>query len=291
MKFLNNFKLSNKALDITDKTVCLTGKQAICTDLRSWMYYNFESDRVGVFNLAALKLGLYQKVDEVENFPLPENSEFTQTCKIEGELLSQGKPFLGKDDLRPQFLVGLLNNDMFYATNQHVLLFKETGLSVSNIQIPIGAMSFKGEVEIHAGDKYTKFANNGFELIFQNLITRFPDYNQVIPTNNSIKAKINSSDLLNEMPKLLMSSNKNISRGVFTFSNNSLKIEASNIDTNTEYACNIQCESTDEIIIGFDLKLLKSILPKGEILLELSSPSMAIVINKEMLIMPIMLGY
>jgi DNA polymerase-3 subunit beta len=132
---------------------------------------------------------------------------------------------------------------------------------------------------------------------------RFPDYDNVIPTQNNISMSIERSDLLGALKRISIYANKTTHQVRLKITGSELQISAEDLDFSNEANERLSCEHEGEDIeIGFNAKFLIEMLTNMDspkIKLTMSAPNKAGVIlpaendSSEdilMLVMPVMLN-
>ena len=133
---------------------------------------------------------------------------------------------------------------------------------------------------------------------------RYPDYENVIPSDNSNSIEVDKSEILSSLKRISIYANKTTNQVRLKVSGSEILISAEDLDFSNEANERISCEHDgDDIEIGFNSKFLIEILnniSSENIVFELSDPNRAGVIfsneNNEdiestlMLVMPVMLN-
>lgn len=132
---------------------------------------------------------------------------------------------------------------------------------------------------------------------------RYPNYNSVIPQNNTNKVVLDRLAFLNALKRVSVFSNQASNLVKLQLSDKNIVVSAQDIDYSTAAEETIPCDYTGTAMnVGFKSNFLIEILnniPSSEISLELSDPSRAGLIlpteNEEnedllMLLMPMMLN-
>ena len=113
---------------------------------------------------------------------------------------------------------------------------------------------------------------------------KFPDYNAVIPINNPNKLRISRQDLLSSIRRLAIFANKSTNQIVFDLQENSLTINAQDLDMNNEATEQMICNyDGDPVDISLNAKYLieiLSVMTSEEIIFEINTT------NKPVIILP-----
>ena len=156
-------------------------------------------------------------------------------------------------------------------------------------------------VEYNASNAYFHF--NNIKMTCRLIDERFPDYENVIPTENSIEMRIDRNELLSSLKRISIYASKTTHQIRLKIRGNELSVFAEDLDFSNEAKETLACEHDGEDIeIGFNAKLLVELLGNlysKEITLQMSAPNRAgLIIPSEkddnedilMLVMPVMLN-
>ncbi|MCZ6694817.1 MAG: DNA polymerase III subunit beta [Bacteroidetes bacterium] len=223
------------------------------------------------------------------------------------------------DELRPAMTGVYLNiddsNTTFVATDGHRLIRYRRVDIVSDVNnaiiIPRKALNLLKStlptedttvnVEFNVSNAFFKF--DGIKMICRLIDERFPDYENVIPTDNKNKMIIGRLEFLSSLKRIAIYANKTTHQVRLKITGSELMISAEDLDFSNEANERLSCDHDGEDIeIGFNARFLIEMLTNlesKEISLELSAPNRAGLIfplEKDsdedilMLIMPVMLN-
>ncbi len=223
------------------------------------------------------------------------------------------------DELRPAMTGVYVNltdtNTTFVATDSHRLIrYRRVDVASDNgttIIIPRKALNLlkstlpaentNVSLEFNVANAFFKFEN--IRLICRLIDERFPDYENVIPSDNNIKMSINRGELLSSLRRIAIYANKTTHQVRLKITGSELQVSAEDLDFSNEANERLSCEHEgDDIEIGFNAKFLIEILThidSDEIEMQLSAPNRAgLIIPKDMdenedllmLVMPVMLN-
>ena len=223
------------------------------------------------------------------------------------------------DELRPAMTGVYVNlsdtNTTFVATDSHRLIrYRRVDVASSNgnaIIIPRKALNLLKStlptenttvsVEFNVANAFFRFDN--VRLICRLIDERFPDYENVIPSDNDITMSINRAEILSSLRRIAIYANKTTHQVRLKITGSELQVSAEDLDFSNEANERLSCEHEGEDIeIGFNAKFLIEILnhlDSEEIEMQLSAPNRAgLIIPKEkddnedllMLVMPVMLN-
>ncbi|MBN8824421.1 MULTISPECIES: DNA polymerase III subunit beta [unclassified Spirosoma] len=270
-------------------------KVTICPDSG---YYNFFSEN---------------PLDYPKLPTLSEPARFTMAGKVLVDALIKTLPFTCGDDLRPAMTGVYFEGSNMAATDGHRLIRVQVdGLNtyVSFI-LPYKAGSVflkaygKSDDNVHCEvvKNNMRLAWANYTLIVRLIDERFPDYQNAIPTNNSMSAVINRQALIRLVSRTLDFANRFTHLVAFTFSKGKITVEAEDLDSSEDCTESMAVKYDDYTFqIGFNGLLMADLLkhvPGSHIQIEMSAPNRACVIypcdgepdKKHLsLLMPVMLN-
>lgn len=160
-----------------------------------------------------------------------------------------------------------------------------------------------GEVEVIFDSKNTRFQLGNYTMVCRQIEGRFPNYNAVIPTNNTYRVVVDRLSLMNALKRVSVFSNQGSNLIKLAFAANRIHISAQDIDFSISAEETIESQYDGENInMGFKSSFLIEILNNinaPEVIFELTDPSRAGLIlpieNEEnedllMLLMPMLLN-
>jgi DNA polymerase-3 subunit beta len=156
-------------------------------------------------------------------------------------------------------------------------------------------------VEYNASNAFFHF--NKIKMICRLIDERFPDYENVIPSENPIEMKIDRNEFLGSLKRISIYANKTTHQIRLKITGSELTVSAEDIDFSNEAKETLVCEHEGEDIeIGFNAKFLVEMLGNlhsKELTLKMSAPNRAGLLipgdkdeNEDilMLVMPVMLN-
>lgn len=157
------------------------------------------------------------------------------------------------------------------------------------------------KLDFNASNAYFSFEN--IKMVCRLIDERYPDYDNVIPSDNSNTVTITKSELLGSLKRISIYANKTTNQVRFKISGSEILISAEDLDFSNEANERISCEhDADDVEIGFNAKFLIEMLSNIEsekVILKLSEPNRAGLLIPEdindneditMLVMPVMLN-
>jgi DNA polymerase-3 subunit beta len=223
------------------------------------------------------------------------------------------------DELRPAMTGVYVNlnekNTTFVSTDGHRLVrYRRTDVKSDNgsaIIVPRKALNLLKatlpaentvvNVDFNLSNAFFRFGN--IRMICRLIDERFPDYENVIPTQNNIKMTIGRAEFLGALKRISIYANKTTHQVRLKITGSELQISAEDLDFSNEANERLSCEHDGEDIeIGFNAKFLMEMLSNidsQQVVLTMSAPNKAGVIlpsekdkNEDilMLVMPVMLN-
>ncbi len=261
--------------------------------------------------------------ENATDFPKVPSVSNDYTAEISTEVLARAINntifATSNDELRPAMTGVYVNlgekNSTFVATDGHRLVrYRRADVKSSNavsIIIPRKALNLLKatlpsentdvNLSFNMSNAFFKFGN--IKMICRLIDERFPDYDNVIPSQNNINMSIERSDLLGALKRISIYANKTTHQVRLKITGSELQISAEDLDFSNEANERLSCEHDGEDIeIGFNAKFLIEMLTNmdsDKIKLTMSAPNKAGVIlpyEKDksedilMLVMPVMLN-
>ena len=245
--------------------------------------------------------------------------KFSVQQKLLKSLLSLVQYAMAQQDIR-YYLNGLLmvvdgHTLRLVATDGHRLVrYRRVDVASSNgasLIIPRKALNLLKStlpsenvpvaVEFNQSNAYFKFSN--IKMICRLIDERFPDYENVIPTENPNRMNIDRMEFLGSLRRIAIYANKTTHQVRLKLTGSELMISAEDLDFSNEANERLSCDHEGEDIeIGFNAKFLVEMLNNlscKEVSLKFSAPNRAGLIlpatqdaNEDilMLVMPVMLN-
>ena len=206
--------------------------------------------------------------------------------------------FVSKDELRPQMCHIAVNNNHIVSTNAHYLYFDPiTNKTECNILIKPEVIKIIKDLntenwKVYESDQYLMFSDGSNEIYQVLEKNNFPNWQAILPQTAETHINANKKELVTESKKAANFSSIDL---ISLNANGCLKIEAKDEDAGKEYSKELKQYSKQgsDIKIGFNAVFLNAILSEIEsesINFELTGSNRAAIINRNFLLMPVMLG-
>ena len=268
----------------------------------------------GRYKLAGENSTDFPKIPEVANGYTVDISTDALASAIANSIFATSS-----DELRPAMTGVYINlaesNTTFVATDghrliryrrvdvaseaEHAIIIPRKALNLLKTTLP--SENSNVTVEFNMANAFFHF--NNIKMICRLIDERFPDYENVIPTNNDNHMSINRLEFLNSLKRISIYANKTTNQVRIKITGSELQISAEDLDFSNEANERLSCEHDGEDIeIGFNARFLMEMLSNldsKEITLQLSEPNRAgLIVPKEkndnedilMLVMPVMLS-
>lgn len=183
--------------------------------------------------------------------------------------------------------------------NGNAIIVPRKGLNLLKNTLPVENTNVT--LDFNVSNAFFRFGN--IRMICRLIDERYPDYENVIPTDNPIKMTIDRMEMLSSLRRIAIYANKTTHQVRLKITGSELLISAEDLDFANEANERLVCEHVGEDIeIGFNAKFIIEMLNNLEseqIELHLSAPNRAgLIIPKDqdenedvlMLVMPVMLN-
>ncbi len=213
------------------------------------------------------------------------------------KLSSSACTFVSTDGHR---LVKYIRSDITGDEVDHEMILPRKSLNLLKSTLPLNKSS-EVKLEFNASNAFFSFDN--IKMVCRLIDERYPDYENVIPLNNSNNVGVDKSEILSSLKRISIYANKTTNQVRFKISGGEMLISAEDLDFSNEANERIACEHEGaDIEIGFNAKFLIEILSNlnsNRVTFKLSEPNKAgLIIPDEiddneditMLVMPVMLN-
>ena len=197
-------------------------------------------------------------------------------------------------------LVKYVRSDISGDEVDHEMILPRKSLNLLKSTLP-SEKSSDVKLEFNASNAFFSFDN--VKMVCRLIDERYPDYENVIPLDNSNNIVIDKSEVLSSLKRISIYANKTTNQIRFKISGGEILISAEDLDFSNEANERISCEhDCADIEIGFNAKFLIEILSNlnsTRVTFKLSEPNKAgLIIPDEMdededitmLVMPVMIN-
>tara|TARA_Y100000768_G_scaffold239728_1_gene181549 strand:- start:679 stop:1809 length:1131 start_codon:yes stop_codon:yes gene_type:complete len=212
-------------------------------------------------------------------------------------LSSKSCTFVSTDGHR---LVKYIRTDIKGDEVDHDMIIPRKSLNLLKSIIP---SDDKNEISIEFNASNAFFSYDNIKMVCRLIDERYPDYENVIPSDNSNNITVDKSEILNSLKRISIYANKTTNQVRLKVSGSEILISAEDLDFSNEANERISCDHDgNDIEIGFNAKFLIEILSNilsDKVIFKLSEPNRAGLVLPEdidddedltMLVMPVMLN-
>ncbi len=212
-------------------------------------------------------------------------------------LSSKSCTFVSTDGHR---LVKYIRTDIKGDEVDHDMIIPRKSLNLLKSIIP---SDDKNEISIEFNASNAFFSYDNISMVCRLIDERYPDYENVIPSDNSNNITVDKSEILNSLKRISIYANKTTNQVRLKVSGSEILISAEDLDFSNEANERISCDHDgSDIEIGFNAKFLIEILSNilsDKVIFKLSQPNRAGLVLPEdieddedltMLVMPVMLN-
>lgn len=252
---------------------------------------------------------------QAEQFPMAQVTKEGTTLTLDADTLKTWLGIVGdftaEDDLRP-----VMNGMYLYAregrlgvcaTDAHKMFtdsvegdYGEFGVIVpSSAFRPLKDMLDTKELGVVIGDKNISFTSSDSELHCRLVEGNYPNFNAVIPRNNSVEVKASKSELLDSVNRASLMANKATSLLKLSVSDSVMEIEGSDIYFSKKAKESVKVEKSGaDVVIGVKAMFFATCLgalDSEDVVLKMQDSQRAIVFedalckDKVVLVMPMMI--
>jgi DNA polymerase-3 subunit beta len=270
--------------------------------------------------------GRYRLAGEnAEDFPEPPKAEMgKESIEMSSEVLSSAIAYtlfaVSNDEMRPAmngvYVSVNASNATFVSTDTHRLVrYRRTDVSSgveAAVIVPKKALTLlknalpsdNTPLSMYFNKTNAYFVFSNIKLSCRLIDERFPDYENVIPLNNSNILQVSRAEFIGSLKRIAIYANKSTNLVKFKSStNNSLTVSAEDLDFSNEASEELVCEyEGNDMEIGFQARMFSDMLANlhsQEVSLKMSEPNRAALLlpqdiyEKEdilMLVMPVNLA-
>lgn len=209
---------------------------------------------------------------DAKDFPEVGFKEDTQDVEFKSSdlayYLSNSIKFTNIDELRPIlggiYLTNIGGKYNFVATDSHAMSVIQVDETTDRqdgeiskvfnrncIPILLNALKYDDTCIIKVGNTNTTFKIGDTFIISRNIVGVYPNYNAVIPKNNTLQIALNKKEVADSISRCMLSSSRNMVKLNFS-SNGSLEISAEDFDFGKSSIETLTLDCNFDLTIGFD---------------------------------------
>ncbi len=229
-----------------------------------------------------------------DSFIMP--THYSELFKLEAATATQiqeGLSYRADDELRPVMNTVFLDKRGYVVSSDaHRMTFEKSQEFPCDIMVSTKMVNQACTVSISDDEKWYKFENE-FETIYQNVVYgTYPNWKAIVPSNLPIKTTINKKDFIKKLELCALSANPASNLATLRLDVEGSVLGSKDIDFNKEFSTDFP-KSNIQLAIGFKIPFMLIILKSIKedlVTLEMQDETRAIIINKNKLLMPMMIN-
>ena len=284
------------------QNIAVVNNRAMFTNLETTIEWDIDLPD-GLYDKKMFENGVVQLMEgDVSEYPVkPTLGQSTMISfdREDIEHIGQAVKFVGKDMLRPVMTGVYVGINGVCGTDAHRLYYNEGTLfgneMILSPEVCKLMQSFDG-FNVHSdGVNVVMNDVHSTVVITSRLIDgRYPNFSAVIPKENPLNLTANKKDVLAALKTLSLFANKTTNQVVLSINNSTLTLECADLDRGIAKTIELPCKSNaGEYKFALNYKFfelsLKCISDK-DFTLDFSQPGRAVLMNKNFLLMPLMLN-
>jgi DNA polymerase-3 subunit beta len=293
---------TNKNLFILEN-IAVVNNRAMFTNLETTIEWDVDLPD-GLYNKKMFENNIFLKdmkeyVAEYPVKPTLGQSTMISFDRADIEHIGQAVKFVGKDMLRPIMTGVYVGINGVCGTDAHRLYYNESTLFGNEMVLSpelCKLLQFYSDVNVSSDGQHVVINDiHSTVTITSRLIDgKYPNFMAVIPKENPFNLTANKKDVLAALKTLSLFANKTTNQIVLSINNSTLTLECADLDRGIAKTIELPCKSNaGEYKFALNYKFfelsLKCIDDK-EFTIDFSEPSRSVLLNKNYLLMPLMLN-
>jgi DNA polymerase-3 subunit beta len=293
---------TNKVLFILEN-IAVVNNRAMYTNLETTIEWDVDLPD-GLYNKKMFENGIFLKdvKEDVADYPIKPTLNSPSTIFFDREdieHIGQAVKFVGKDMLRPVMTGVYVGINGICGTDAHRLYYNESTLFGNEMVLSpevCKLLQFYSDVNVSSDGQHVVINDiHSTVTITSRLIDgKYPNFMAVIPKDNPFNLTANKKDVLAALKILSLFANKTTNQVVLSINNSTLTLECADLDRDIAKTIELPCKSNaGEYKFALNYKFfelsLKCIDDK-EFTLDFSEPRRSVLLNKNYLLMPLMLN-
>lgn len=227
--------------------------------------------------------------------------EFFKATEQDVEYMVDALKYISVDPFRPAMKQLAMLENHIVSTDAHKLYFNPSSTPFNGTHLirpkAVEVMNVFGggwQMDI-ADDKYIQITNGDVVIVFKEMDEKYPDVFAIIPEKNPISVEVCSYELIKTLKQSLKFANQTTHQ-IRVNVNGAFNISSEDLDFGKSYSKDVSGpyrHKGNDIVIGFNAKYLLEIINNIDTdvtLIEMSEPNKCVIINKKLLLMPVMLN-
>lgn len=298
-KQLKAIKMNNNLFIL--QCIAVVNNRAMYTNLETTIEWDVDLPN-GLYDKKMFENGVVQlmegDVSEYPKTPVLNNSTMITLDRADIENIGQAVKFVGKDDFRPVICGVYVGINGVCGTDAHRLYYNEATLFGTEMVFSpelCKLLQFYSDVNV-SSDGLNVVINDVHSTvtITSRLIDgRYPNFLAVIPRDNPFNLTANRKDVLAALKTLGLFANKATKQLVLSINNSTLTLFCEDLHRGVSEKIEIPCKSNaNEYVFALNYKFLELTLKcvnTPDFTIDFSRPSRSVLLNKNYLLMPLML--
>ena len=292
---------TNKNLFILEN-IAVVNNRAMFTNLETTIEWDVDLPN-GLYDKKMFENGVVQLMEgDVAEYPVkPTLGQSTMISfdRADIEHIGQAVKFVGKDMLRPIMTGVYVGINGVCGTDAHRLYYNESTLFGNEMILsPELCKLLQLFHDVYVSSDGVNVVINDIHstvTITSRLIDgKYPNFLAVIPKDNPFNLTANKKDVLAALKTLSLFANKSTNQVVFTVNNFTLTLECADLDRGVAKTIDIPCKSNagnHRFALNYKFfELSLKCIDSTEFTLDFSEPNRSVLLNKNYLLMPLMLN-
>jgi DNA polymerase-3 subunit beta len=291
---------ANKVLPILEN-IAVVNNRAMFTNLETTIEWDTDLPN-GLYDKKMFENEVVQLMEgDVSEYPVkPTLNSPATICfdRADIEHIGQAVKFVGKDMLRPIMTGVYVGINGICGTDTHRLYYNEATLFGNEMVLSpelCKLLQFYSDVNVSSDGQHVVINDiHSTVTITSRLIDgKYPNFMAVIPKENPFNLTANKKDVLAALKTLSLFANKTTNQVVLSINNSTLTLECADLDRGIAKKIELPCKSNaGEYKFALNYKFfelsLKCIDDK-DFTLDFSDPRRSVLLNKNYLLMPILI--
>ena len=293
---------TNKNLFIL-QNIAVVNNRAMYTNLETTIEWDIDLPD-GLYNKKMFENNIFLRdmKEDVSEYPIkPTLSKPATICfdRADIEHIGQAVKFVGKDDLRPVMTGVYVGINGVCGTDAHRLYYNEATLFGNEMILSpelCKLLQFYSDVNVSSDGEHVVINDiHSTVTITSRLIDgKYPNFNAVIPKETPLNLTANKKDVLAALKTLSLFANKATNQLVLSINNLTLTLECADLDRGISKTIELPCKSNAgdyKFALNYKFfELALKCIDSTEFTLDFSEPNRVVLLNKNYLLMPVILN-
>lgn len=292
---------TNKVLFIL-QNIAVVNNRAMYTNLETTIEWDVHLPD-GLYDKKMFENGVMQLMDgdltEYPNKPMLNSPATICFDRSDIEHIGQAVKFVGKDMLRPVMTGVYVGINGIAGTDAHRLYYNEATLFGNEMILSpelCKLLQFYSDVNVSSDGQHVVINDiHSTVTITSRLIDgKYPNFLAVIPKDSPLNLTANKKDVLAALKTLSLFARKVTNKVLFTVNNLTLTLECADLDRGISKTIELPCKSNAgnyQFALNYKFfELSLKCIDSTEFTIEFSEPNRVVLLNKNYLLMPVILN-